>query len=189
MRLKILALAVILLCGNHPKTHAAIVVSIQPSVNSIVVPTAGNTTNVTFVVSMAATSGIESLLSYNLPVDIAPPGGIGLPTGITIARNAISLFPIPGGVPFSPNSFAPEYNPSEGDFLGVAGELNFASPVAISTVPQPIFQFTAVIDSSVLPMEYTASIVRGALFAIDPQLTNSAVGTKPAGYGEGIGRS
>lgn len=174
MKLRILTMMLAALIASwHSDLQAAIVATIQPSESSIVVPAAGSTTDLTFVVSLAASANTESLLSYTIPIDIAPPVGTDPPAGFTVT-NVTSLLAFPG----QPFDFS--LNPSEGDILAAAGQLNFTNPVTFTTNPTPVFSFTAAVDSRVVPNDYTFSFVRGSLLAFDADLTSTAVLGSPA---------
>lgn len=157
-------LLITLLSGLAAPASADLVLSIGPVLTSIAQPTAGATREITLTVFMRAKTGTESVEGYTLPIDISPPTGTSLPSGMTITgATARTVF---GGPPFAGN-FA---TPGEGDLVAIAG-FPGSTPVPFNTTPTPLFDFNVLIDSSVATGDYSADFFQGVLLSLDHNLT------------------
>ncbi len=155
------------LAASHcAPASAGLVLTIQPSVATVNRPTAPLTNNVTFSVLLGTDAGMESVLSYNIPIDLSPPVGTDPPPGITVISVTQRLA-------FAGSPFESNLNPPEGDLLASAGFQNFSQPIQFTTVPVVLFDFTVAVGSTAQLGDYSASFVRGALFALDPGFTNT----------------
>ncbi len=164
----------LLLVPDRNPANAAIVILVGPALTTVTAPTGAAIQDVTLTVSMAASVGTESVLSYTIPVDLSPPVGTNPPTGFTVT-SVVSRLTFPGQP-----SFDFDLNPSEGDLLASGGPFNFNEPVQFTTTPVALFDFTLAIDSSVVAGDYSAFVVRGALLAVNQGLTATAQIGPPA---------
>ena len=97
---------------------------------------------------------------YDIPIDLAPAAGQGLPVGWSIAgftklQDFGSELFFPG-----PNALTPD----EGDFL--VGDASLGAALEFNTDPTSLFSFTVNVDSTAETGTFTASVVDGALLAI-----------------------
>ncbi|MEZ6079598.1 MAG: hypothetical protein R3C56_29205 [Pirellulaceae bacterium] len=151
--------AVISLCATN-SACAGVVLTFDPSVNELTLPQSG-TTSFTIAVRLNAEVGTASVSGYDIPIDLAPAVGRGLPDGWSISGftrltdfGSGDLF-FSGGDPFELG---------EGDFL--KGDATLGDPLVFNTDPTALFSFTIDVASTAQPGSYTASIVDGALISI-----------------------
>lgn len=150
--------AVISLCATT-SACAGVVLTFDPSVKELTLPQSG-TTSFTIAVRLNAETGTESVSGYDIPIDLAPVAGRGLPGGWSISGftkladfGNVIIFP-------GPNALSPD----EGDFL--VGDASLGDPLVYNTDPTALFSFTVDVASTAQPGSYTASIVDGALLGI-----------------------
>lgn len=145
-----------------PTTNASagVVLTFAPSVTELTLPQSG-TTSFTVAVRLNAATGTESVAGYDIPIDLAPADGRGLPDGWSISGfTKLTDFG-------SANQFFPglnPFNPDEGDFL--VGDASLGDPIVFDTAPTALFSFTVDVGPTAQPGAYTASIVDGALLSI-----------------------
>ncbi|MCA9161107.1 MAG: hypothetical protein KDA72_22405, partial [Planctomycetales bacterium] len=145
----IILCAAISLCATT-SLSAGVVLTFDPSVKELTLPQSG-TTSFTIAVRLNAEVGTESVSGYDIPIDLAPVVGRGLPDGWSISgftklTDFGSTFIFPG-----PNAL----NPDEGDFL--VGDASLGDSLDFNTAPTALFSFTIDVASTAQPGSYTAS--------------------------------
>lgn len=156
----LMILCTALTLGTATSGYAGVVLTFDPSVNELTLPQSG-TTSFTIAVRLNAAVGTESVSGYDIPIDLAPAVGRGLPDGWSISGftkltdfGNEKIFPGPNAL-----------NPDEGDFL--VGDANLVDEFLVFTTdPTALFSFTVDVASTAQPGSYTASIVDGALLGI-----------------------
>ncbi len=158
-------LSIIILCVSvslsaTSSACAGVVLTFDPSVNELTLPQSG-TTSFTIAVRLNAEVGTESVSGYDIPIDLAPAGGPGLPDGWSISGFTKLTDFGSGDLFFDP--IAPP-TPEEGDFL--KGDASLGDPLDFGTNPTALFSFTIDVASTAQPGTYSASIVDGELLNI-----------------------
>ena len=139
--------------------QAGVVISLNPAVDEVFIPTIGST-SFTITVRLRSEVGTAAVGGYDIPIDLSAPTGKGLPVGWSIA-NFTSLKDFSGGT-FFPGPLA--LSPDEGDFL--VGDVSLGAPLDFGVDPIPLFSFTIDVSSAAQPGQFTASVVEGALLAV-----------------------
>ncbi len=153
-------LTAVLVLSQAQASRAGIVISFDPAVTEVTIPFMGST-GFTVTVRMRADAGTAAVGGYDIPIDLSSPAGSGLPAGWTIAGfTKLKDF---GSEVFFPGPLA--LTPDEGDFL--VGDASLAGRLDFGIDPVPLFSFTVDVTSAAQPGEFTASVVEGALLAIE----------------------
>ena len=120
--------------------YAGIVLTIDGPSGDVQIPTTG-TVNLRYEVLVAADAGTQDTRGFTIPVDITPPSGKGVPTGVTITNILETNSPY-GELPSGTN----EDIGDSGDFSFTDG--NFVGLVTLTTANISLFEFTLSIDST-----------------------------------------
>lgn len=167
--------------GLAPPAAAGLVLRIGPETTTVTRPTTGNTTNVTLTAYVRADANTESVANYTVPIDLTPPGGPGIPSGMLLIREATirTLFPertFYSDVLNDPNGEADFYASVIGPFVSPR-----PPPVVFGTDFSPLFDFTISIDDTVAVGDYAVDVVRDSvLLAFDPDLSDNIQFEAPA---------
>ena len=138
---------------------AGVVISFDPAVTNVEIPLVG-ATSFTIDVRLRASSGTEAIVGYDIPVDLTPVEGRGLPVGWSIGGFAkLKDF---GSELFFPGELA--LTPEEGDFL--VGDASVGAALDFDTNPTSLFSFTVNVASTAETGTFNARVVDGALLAI-----------------------
>ncbi len=153
--------------------YAGVVLTFDPSVNELTVPQSG-TTSFTIAVRLNANVGTESVAGYDIPIDLAPATGRGLPDGWSIS-GFTKLTDFGSGLFFPGHD---PLNPDEGDFL--VGDASLGDPLPFNTDPTALFSFTVDVGPTAQAGTYTANIVDGTLLFIPGFARNQITLPTPA---------
>jgi hypothetical protein len=157
-RIPILIVTFIVCLCVSGKVQSAVVLSLTPATSNEFLPAAGNTTQVTVVANIATDVGTQNILAYELPVDLGPPTGKGLPTGwsVTAVTPLFNFPPAPGG------RFNFDLNRAAVDIYAAdLTSLTAPVPVTLTTTPLALYSFTVQLNDQALPGAFTASFAAG----------------------------
>lgn len=156
-------------------SHAGLDLSLEPDAAIVEIPVAG-TASFSVAVRMNADAGTQLVKSYNLPIDIREPIGLGLPTGWSLTAVTQKFFGFTEAFPpFDPGTSAPQsfdLAPSDG---------NLASAVSFDTSPVTLFDFTVSIDATAIAGDYSFVFVDEGVLGITDE-NNDLI---PANLGSG----
>jgi hypothetical protein len=158
MLVRSFTLALMLVAINFTKVDAGVVITFSPAVQQVTIPLSG-TTQIPITVRIAANAGTQEIAGYEIPVDVRPPIGSGLPSGWTIGSGT-PIFTFPGSFGF----FQSELTPAEGDLR--VGDLTLGDSVTLTVDPIDLFTFDLTVSSNAVPGQVSVGIFDGVLLSV-----------------------